>query len=78
VSRRTEIITIIGTVLALIALVFGDNIFQQVTGHSFGDDFRNFLFKQTVPTALQRTESSKASKLKEIRTACPDLYLNSF
>jgi hypothetical protein len=51
-TKRTEIsIAIIGVAIALITLIFGDNIYLQITGRSFGEDFRQFFSEK--PTATE-------------------------
>lgn len=48
-SRRAEILAIVGILIALITLVFGDNFYFQVTGRSFGEDFRKLFSNQPAP-----------------------------
>lgn len=48
-SRRVEItLTIIGLIIAGATLLFGDNVFQQITGYTIVDGVRHFLAGNTT------------------------------
>jgi len=62
-SKKAEVsIAILGIAIALITLIFGDNIYLQVTGRSFGEDFRNLFAGQPVATTITPTAIHEAAE----------------
>lgn len=68
-NRRTEIIlAIIGIVLACCALIFGDNLFQQVTGRSFFQ----LIMQEFIPSSrITPKETATAPRQTEATILVP-------
>jgi len=52
-------LSVLGIILTLFMLLFGENLYQQFSGRSIADDFRNFFIIATeLPTAISSTTPS--------------------
>ncbi len=60
-NKKTDIIGIASIIIALIVLIFGDNIYQQINGRSFFENVPAITNRQAethLPTLQQSTQST--------------------
>lgn len=56
-GKGTEIVVLAGPVIAVLTLLFGDNIYQQLTGHSIYDSRDVPTLEPTPPAVIQPTNT---------------------